>query len=174
DRAAGPGRRQLHGAGLARAPAVPRDAALRDHPGRRVLPASRHPGPAPRRRRRGLTGSHYTPTGVVQLSRREREVAALIAEGLTNRDIGHRLFISERTVEGHVEHILDKLGYQRRSQIAVWTREDDRFQHPGNLPSRLTTFVGRQHELGELRALLGEARLVSIVGPGGIGKTRLG
>jgi predicted ATPase len=101
-------------------------------------------------------------------------VAALIAEGLTNRDIAHRLFISERTVEGHVEHILNKLGFQRRSQIAVWTREDDRFQHPGNLPHRLTTFVGRRHELDDLRGLVAGARLVSIVGPGGIGKTRLG
>jgi predicted ATPase/DNA-binding CsgD family transcriptional regulator len=107
------------------------------------------------------------------LSRREREVAALVADGLTNRDIANRLFISDRTVEGHVQRILDKLGFQRRSQIAVWTREDVQFDHPGNLPVRVTTFVGREAELEALRGLLVERRLLTIVGPGGIGKTRL-
>ncbi|WP_420289413.1 ATP-binding protein [Nocardioides sp. CPCC 206347] len=54
------------------------------------------------------------------LSRRETEVAALIAEGLTNRDIAERLFLSERTAQGHVQSILRKLGFGSRSQIAVW------------------------------------------------------
>ncbi len=54
------------------------------------------------------------------LSRRESEVAALIAEGLTNRDIAERLFLSERTAQGHVQSILRKLGFSSRSQIAVW------------------------------------------------------
>jgi predicted ATPase/DNA-binding CsgD family transcriptional regulator len=107
-----------------------------------------------------------------QLSRREREVAALVADGLTNREIADRLFLSDRTVEGHVLRILDKLGFQRRSQIAIWTR-DAQFEHPGNLPIRLSTFVGRRAELDELRALLPENRLLTILGPGGIGKTRL-
>lgn len=54
------------------------------------------------------------------LSRRETEVAALIAEGLTNRDIAERLFLSERTAQGHVQSILRKLGFSSRSQVAVW------------------------------------------------------
>ncbi|MFD4250045.1 LuxR C-terminal-related transcriptional regulator [Amycolatopsis thermoflava] len=54
------------------------------------------------------------------LSRREAEVAALVAEGLTNREIAQKLVISHRTVEGHVEHILDKLGLTRRAQVAQW------------------------------------------------------
>ncbi|MFN2608155.1 MAG: LuxR C-terminal-related transcriptional regulator, partial [Acidimicrobiales bacterium] len=54
------------------------------------------------------------------LTRREREVAALVSEGLTNRDIAQRLFIAERTAENHVQHILTKLGLSSRSQIAVW------------------------------------------------------
>jgi non-specific serine/threonine protein kinase len=53
------------------------------------------------------------------LSRREREVAGLITEGLTNREIGERLFIAERTVDTHVAHILAKLGCASRSQVAA-------------------------------------------------------
>ncbi|GAC1645652.1 MAG: hypothetical protein NVS9B11_17010 [Candidatus Dormibacteraceae bacterium] len=54
------------------------------------------------------------------LSRREAEVAGLVALGLTNRDIAKKLFLSERTVEGHVGQILNKLGFSTRSQIAAW------------------------------------------------------
>lgn len=54
------------------------------------------------------------------LTVREREVAALVAEGLTNRAIAERLVVSERTVEGHVAHTLAKLGFTTRSQVATW------------------------------------------------------
>jgi adenylate cyclase len=54
------------------------------------------------------------------LSLREREVALLIARGWTNRQIGDELVISERTAEGHVEHIRDKLGVRTRAEVAVW------------------------------------------------------
>ncbi len=54
------------------------------------------------------------------LSRRETEVAALVADGLSNRDIAERLFLSERTAQGHVQSILRKLDFGSRSQIAVW------------------------------------------------------
>jgi predicted ATPase/DNA-binding CsgD family transcriptional regulator len=54
------------------------------------------------------------------LAKREVEVARLIAEGLSNKQIGARLFISEATVASHVRHIMDKLGVSSRSQIAVW------------------------------------------------------
>ena len=62
----------------------------------------------------------------VALTKREREVAALVAEGLSNRDIAARLVISRRTAEAHVEHILTKLGFSSRSQIATWMAEADR------------------------------------------------
>ena len=52
------------------------------------------------------------------LTRREREVAELVADGLTNRGIAQRLYLSERTAANHVQHILDKLGLANRSQIA--------------------------------------------------------
>ena len=54
------------------------------------------------------------------LTRREREIAALVAEGLSNRQIAERLFVSERTAQNHVQHILTKLGLPNRSQVAVW------------------------------------------------------
>ncbi|MFD5087157.1 ATP-binding protein [Kitasatospora sp. NPDC058406] len=56
----------------------------------------------------------------VRLTRRERQVAALIAEGKSNKEISAALVISLRTAENHVEHILAKLGFTSRSQIAVW------------------------------------------------------
>ncbi len=54
------------------------------------------------------------------LSAREDEVARLVAEGLTNREITQRLFISERTAQNHVQHILTKLDFTSRAQIAAW------------------------------------------------------
>jgi pimeloyl-ACP methyl ester carboxylesterase/DNA-binding CsgD family transcriptional regulator len=54
------------------------------------------------------------------LSRREREVAQLLARGLSNREIAGRLYLSERTVDNHVHHILDKLGFDSRVQVATW------------------------------------------------------
>jgi YVTN family beta-propeller protein len=57
----------------------------------------------------------------VKLTRREREVAILVAQGLTNREIAKKLFISERTAEYHVEQLRNKLGFHARSQIAAWT-----------------------------------------------------
>jgi DNA-binding NarL/FixJ family response regulator len=54
------------------------------------------------------------------LTAREREIASLIAGGLSNREISGRLVISEGTVEVHVKHILSKLGFRSRSQVAAW------------------------------------------------------
>jgi non-specific serine/threonine protein kinase len=54
------------------------------------------------------------------LSAREREVAGLIAEGLTNRQIAAQLVISERTADTHVQNILSKLGLGCRAQVAAW------------------------------------------------------
>jgi DNA-binding NarL/FixJ family response regulator len=60
-----------------------------------------------------------------QLTKREREVAALVASGLSNKEIAEKLVISERTAEGHVERILGKLGFRSRSQIASWQAGGD-------------------------------------------------
>jgi predicted ATPase/DNA-binding CsgD family transcriptional regulator len=60
----------------------------------------------------------------VRLSRREVEVARLVREGLSNRAIAEHLFISERTVEGHVASLLNKLGVNSRAQVAAWVAEN--------------------------------------------------
>jgi DNA-binding CsgD family transcriptional regulator len=57
------------------------------------------------------------------LTAREREVAALIAHGATSREIARTLTISERTAEAHVSHMLGKLGFSSRAQIAAWAVE---------------------------------------------------
>src|SRR2546425_9046847 len=66
----------------------------------------------------------------VALSPREREVAELVAEGLTSREIAERLVISERTAEGHVEQIRNKLGFHSRAQIAAWVAARRRQEQP--------------------------------------------
>jgi len=58
--------------------------------------------------------------GAGPLAAREADVARLVADGLTNKQIGARLFISERTVDSHVRSILNKLGVGSRAQIAAW------------------------------------------------------
>lgn len=64
------------------------------------------------------------------LTKRERQVADLVARGLTNKAIAAKLVISQRTAQGHVEHILAKLGFASRAQIAAWVVE----QAPGPQP----------------------------------------
>ncbi|WP_327099004.1 protein kinase [Nocardia vinacea] len=59
-----------------------------------------------------------------RLTKRERQVAELIAQGLSNKQIAAKLVVSQRTAEGHVEHILAKLGFTSRAQIAAWVVEE--------------------------------------------------
>jgi DNA-binding NarL/FixJ family response regulator len=69
-----------------------------------------------------IATAHVSETG--PLARREVEVAQLVAEGLSNKQVAARLLISERTVATHVGHILDKLGFKSRAQIAGWISSD--------------------------------------------------
>jgi two-component system, NarL family, response regulator DevR len=59
------------------------------------------------------------PTELRELTEQERKILALIAEGLTNRQIGERLYLAEKTVKNYVSNILSKLGLERRTQAAV-------------------------------------------------------
>jgi DNA-binding NarL/FixJ family response regulator len=58
--------------------------------------------------------------GAAPLTPREMQVARLVAQGRSNKQIAARLVISQRTAEGHVEHILVKLGFTSRAQVAAW------------------------------------------------------
>ena len=60
-------------------------------------------------------------TGPSHLTRREQDVAVLVAQGQSNSQIAATLVISVRTVETHVQHIMDKLGCGTRAQIAAWS-----------------------------------------------------
>jgi non-specific serine/threonine protein kinase len=75
------------------------------------------------RRTRSSSATRDGADGGVRLTKREREIAALVAEGLTNREIAERLFMSQRTAEGHVAKILGKLGITAREQVAAWYAE---------------------------------------------------
>ena len=71
----------------------------------------------------GWPRSGKTAISAGGLSKRELEVARLVASGMTSRAIAERLFLSERTVESHLEHILTKLGFSSRAQVAGWVAE---------------------------------------------------
>lgn len=66
------------------------------------------------------------------LSRREREVSRLVKDGLSNKEIAQKLFLSERTVEGHIASICNKLGFHSRVQIAAWVAEQGSASAIGN------------------------------------------
>ncbi|MCT9081329.1 ATP-binding protein [Streptomyces fulvoviolaceus] len=72
--------------------------------------------------------------GAQSLTRREIQVAELVALGLTNRQIAERLVIAQRTAEGHVERILGKLGFTNRSQVAAWFSSGPGHRPPGGPP----------------------------------------
>ena len=70
------------------------------------------------------TSAHATtplpPLQLRLLTAREREIAALVARGMTNRQVAGALHITTRTASTHVQHILSKLGLRSRSEVAVW------------------------------------------------------
>jgi predicted ATPase/DNA-binding CsgD family transcriptional regulator len=112
--------------------------------------------------------SHVTP--------RERAVLELLGEHLTHQEIGQKLFISPRTVESHVASLRRKLGVPNHRGLvrfaSAYSIEAARVAAP-SLTVPLTSFVGRRREVEELTRALRDSRLVSVVGPGGAGKTRL-
>jgi len=97
------------------------DASLRDQFERAALGSfPREKPPLPREAARHAFGG---------LTAREREVAALVAQGKTSREIADLLVVSERTAEGHVSTILGKLGFTSRAQIAAWVVERGLAKH---------------------------------------------
>jgi predicted ATPase/DNA-binding CsgD family transcriptional regulator len=107
---------------------------------------------------------------------RERAVLELLGDHLTHREIGERLFISVRTVESHVASLRRKLDIaDHRELVRFAAAQQSSISMPAGsaMPVPLTSFVGRSTEMAELATALRESRLVSAVGPGGAGKTRL-
>jgi len=81
----------------------------------------------------GQAAARTPPDSEPRLTRRELEVATLIAEGLTNRQIGGRLVIAERTVDAHVSRVLAKLGCASRAQIAAIIAARDAVHPPASM-----------------------------------------
>ena len=76
--------------------------------------------------------------GSQPLTRREYEVALLVAQGLTNRAIARQVQVSERTVEAHLEHIRTKLDLRSRTQIAAWVAANAGRSRPASARARVT------------------------------------
>ena len=70
---------------------------------------------------RGTARRPNRAAAATPLTRREQQVAELVAQGLSNKEIAAKLVISQRTAESHVDHILTKLGLTNRAQAAAWT-----------------------------------------------------
>ncbi|WP_030609193.1 ATP-binding protein [Streptomyces sclerotialus] len=128
-------RAHRHGQELSLAEAV--EYALCERPEARrgrTVPGRNDAGPSGR----SATGRPTVPAAAAAagLTRREWEVAGLIAQGMTNRQIAEALVIARRTAEGHVERILAKLGFASRSQVAAWISEAGRASGSGTRPER--------------------------------------
>lgn len=116
-----------------------------------------------------------------ELTWREQEILALLADRLTNREIADRLHLAESTVKDYVGNILSKLYVKNRRQAVSRAKalgllggdHKPEARPPANLPAEPTPFVGRRQELEEIKRYLVGTRLLTLTGPGGIGKTRL-
>jgi len=90
-------------------------------------------------------GAHKDPDTVKieSLTTRQREIVTLVAEGLTNRQLAERLFISEATVRNHITAILDKLELRDRFQLAVYAFRQGLVTYPQKLSHLLSTSQAR-------------------------------
>jgi len=116
---------------------------------------------------------------------RELEVLRLISNGLSNREIAQELYLSIETVKWYNKQMFMKLGVKSRTQAVVKATElnllseEDKFPRKatqrakGNLPAQLSSFIGREKEVGDIKGLLKNNRFVMLTGAGGSGKTRL-
>lgn len=119
-------------------------------------------------------------THAAGMSQREAEVLEAIGGHLSNAQIASRLHISVRTVESHVSSLLRKFGVADRRALADLAPAVAARPPAGTgagpvtgLPAARTRFIGRDREQAAVLAALAENRVVTLVGPGGVGKTRL-
>jgi predicted ATPase/DNA-binding CsgD family transcriptional regulator len=124
---------------------------------------------------------HSDEIHVDDLTWRELDILNLLAQHLTNREIADHLHLAESTVKDYVGKILSKLYVKNRRQAverakALGLLDADKqikIRPLTNLPAESTPFVGRKDELAEIKQYLTKTRLLTLTGPGGIGKTRL-
>lgn len=126
----------------------------------------------------------FNPIRPADFTSRELEVLALIASGLTNREIGQKLHLSYETVKWYAKQLYAKLGVRNRAQASRRAAESHLFSESTgrkeaakaqkhNLPTPINRFIGRSKALVQVKDLVRQNRLVTLTGPGGVGKTRL-
>lgn len=119
------------------------------------------------------------PAAIHSLTEREQEVLHLMAQGYSNREIAGQMVVALSTVKWYARQIFSKLDVEGRKEAV----ERARTLGPlplvgdsapvGNLPASVSSFVGREKEIGDIRLLLKRVRLVTLSGAAGSGKTRL-
>ena len=92
---------------------------------RAVHAAARGEAPLDPKAARALLSARRTPSAAESLSEREREVLAMVAEGLPNKVIAQRLAISEKTVKAHLTSVYRQIGVTDRTQAALWAQRHD-------------------------------------------------
>ncbi len=122
---------------------------------------------------------------VVPLTHRESEILTLLAQGHSGPEIAEQLTLALSSVRWHLHQLYGKLGVNTRQRAILRAEElgllpahspaasgrDPSPKH--NLPLQITRFFGREKEIVRVKARLAEHRLVTLIGPGGVGKTRL-
>jgi predicted ATPase/DNA-binding CsgD family transcriptional regulator len=120
------------------------------------------------------------------LTWREQDILSLLAERYTNREIAQNLGLALTTVKWYNQQIYGKLGVKNRREAVAQVETLGLLEEQPDmttsalapseysLPAQVTSFIGRKRDLDEVERLLQSARLVTLTGPGGIGKTRLG
>ncbi len=120
-----------------------------------------------------------------QLSSREEEILRLVSKGSSDREIAQKLYLSINTVKWHNRQIYAKLGVSSRTQaVAVCSdlgylknqpaaKSSNITETAHNLPTWTSSFIGRKNDIEDIRNLVERNRLVTLTGPGGVGKTRI-
>jgi predicted ATPase/DNA-binding CsgD family transcriptional regulator len=126
-----------------------------------------------------------TDSIIEPLTRREREILVLLESDMTGNEIAVKLTLAPSSIKWYTQQIYGKLGVNSRKQAILRARELGLLASPShpifpatsaprhNLPHQLTRFIGHADDLARVKELVGKYPLVTLTGPGGVGKTRL-